>query len=143
MLASFRESDLIGRVGDHEFAVLQSRDSDERDEQGPGRLETLLDEINGGRSRGLKLRARVVSVPYVAARHKDPMDLIAEAEGLDSENGYLATLANRNRHRPIRCPPRRDLSQCLNLGSPEMAAGARRAASFLVNRSSRGASHRW
>jgi diguanylate cyclase (GGDEF)-like protein len=82
LIASFRESDLIARVGENEFAVMLSRTNADSHDQGLERLETILDEINRARPRDLQLRAQVVTLPFVATRHDEPMTLVAEAEAL-------------------------------------------------------------
>ena len=79
LLASFRESDLIARVGEYEFAVLRSRDTVESGGPEVERLETILESINADRPREKRLRAEAVVVPFVPARHVTPMALIAEA----------------------------------------------------------------
>jgi diguanylate cyclase (GGDEF)-like protein len=80
LTSSFRESDLVSRVGDDEFAVLMSRG--ELAEKNPGleRLEAILERINQDRARELHVCAKAAVVTFVPARHSSLEDLLAEAE---------------------------------------------------------------
>lgn len=80
LLASFRESDLIARVGGDEFCVLLSTGADSRLESRLQRLEEHLHRLHAERMPELRVSLGVSAVTYDPKRHSSLEELIGDAE---------------------------------------------------------------
>jgi diguanylate cyclase (GGDEF)-like protein len=80
LLSSFRESDLVARIGEDEFGVLLMGRETTWTDPALQRVEELLDDLNVYRSKELRIVAKVVSETFDPKRHGSLQDLIAAAE---------------------------------------------------------------
>lgn len=77
---AFRESDVIGRVGDTEFVALLTGSSAVELHAIRARLEEILDERNAAMCRGYDLRFSIGQIEYDLNRHPSIDELLTEAE---------------------------------------------------------------
>jgi diguanylate cyclase (GGDEF)-like protein len=80
LLSSFRESDLVARIGEDEFGVLLMGRETTWTDPALKRVGELLDDLNVYRSKELRILAKVVSETFAPSRHGSLQDLIAAAE---------------------------------------------------------------
>lgn len=80
LLGSFRESDLIGRIGQDEFGVLLMGRETTWTDPALQRVEEMLDDVNVYRSSEMKVVAKVVAESFDPRDHATLQDLIAAAE---------------------------------------------------------------
>jgi diguanylate cyclase (GGDEF)-like protein len=83
---TFRKSDIIGRMGGDEFAVLAIDATDDAGEGLTRRLHEFLDEINGLETRKYALSVSVGVAHYDPANPSSLDELIAAADTLMYEN---------------------------------------------------------
>jgi diguanylate cyclase (GGDEF)-like protein len=77
--ASFRNSDLVSRIGDNEFGVLLSRNAAVRNPS-LGRLEELLKELNSQRLPERRISVKATIATFSKDRHSSLEDLVTDAE---------------------------------------------------------------
>lgn len=77
---AFRESDVIGRLGDDEFVALLTGSSAVELSAIKARLEEILDERNATMRRGYDIRFSIGQVEYDACLHQSIDELLIEAE---------------------------------------------------------------
>ncbi|HCS42878.1 MAG TPA: GGDEF domain-containing protein [Pseudomonas sp.] len=77
---AFRESDVVGRVGGDEFAVLLTGSTAVEVAGIRARLEEMLDERNATVHRGYDIRFSIRQIEYDADFHHGVEELLAEAE---------------------------------------------------------------
>jgi diguanylate cyclase (GGDEF)-like protein len=80
LLASFRDSDLVGRVGRDEFAVLLSGATETIRNQALRRLEVELDRLNMLRPLECRFTVKLSAVTYDPVQHPSLEVLVHEAE---------------------------------------------------------------
>jgi len=80
LLSSFRESDLVARIGEGEFCVLLMGRETTWTDPALKRVRELLEDLNVYRSPELQIVAKVVSETFDVKRHGSLQDLIAAAE---------------------------------------------------------------
>lgn len=78
----FRESDVIGRMGGDEFAVLLTRSSAADSEDILQRLKQDVSDYNKKSTRGYNLEFSCGVVEYDAMKHESINDMLAEADAL-------------------------------------------------------------
>lgn len=77
---AFRESDVIGRLGDDEFVALLTGSSAVELTAIKARLEEILDERNATMRRGYDIRFSIGQVEYDACLHPAIDEMLVEAE---------------------------------------------------------------
>ena len=77
---AFRESDVIGRLGDDEFVALLTGSSAVELSAIKSRLEEILDERNATMRRGYDIRFSIGQVEYDIALHHSIDEMLIEAE---------------------------------------------------------------
>lgn len=77
---AFRESDVIGRLGDDEFVALLTGSSAVELSAIKARLEEILDERNATMRRGYDIRFSIGQVEYDIALHHSIDEMLIEAE---------------------------------------------------------------
>jgi diguanylate cyclase (GGDEF)-like protein len=82
LLQTFRESDVIGRFGGDEFAVLMTNCTEADGALALQRLQSAVDAHNRTSQRGYDLRFSVVAVSYAGTQHLSIDALLAEADAL-------------------------------------------------------------
>jgi diguanylate cyclase (GGDEF)-like protein len=80
LLSSFRESDLVARIGEGEFGVLLMGRATTWTDPALKRVRELIEDLNVYRSPELQIAAKVVSESFNPQRHGSLEDLIAGAE---------------------------------------------------------------
>ena len=80
--ASFRESDIIGRVGGDEFAVLLTKCSITDCHINVDRLQNALDDYNKKTARGYDIKFSAGFVEYDSQKHLSISDLFKDADTL-------------------------------------------------------------
>jgi diguanylate cyclase (GGDEF)-like protein len=80
LLSSFRESDLVARIGEAEFGVLLMGRETTWTDPALRRVRELLEDLNVYRAPELQISAKVVSESFNPQRHGSLEDLIAAAE---------------------------------------------------------------
>lgn len=80
LLRTFRESDVIGRFGGDEFAVLMTNCTAADGALALQRLQSAVDEHNHASRRGYDIRFSVGVIAYDGARHPSIDALLAEAD---------------------------------------------------------------
>jgi len=79
LLVAFRNSDVIGRIGEHEFGVMLTGTA-ERDARQPiRRLEEMLRDYNSQPGHSLPLDVNMAAVRYDPVHHRSVADLLAAA----------------------------------------------------------------
>ncbi|MDP3610045.1 MAG: sensor domain-containing diguanylate cyclase [Methylophilus sp.] len=76
----FRDSDVIGRIGGDEFAVLLTMTSANETEEMIHRLKTVISEYSKKASRGYNLEFSYGIAEFDSAKHDSINDLLAEAD---------------------------------------------------------------
>lgn len=79
---TFRASDVLGRIGGDEFAVLVTSVSAERTDSLIRRLEQMLERRELSTGRDYEVRFSVGAVAFDPARHRNISDLMKEADEL-------------------------------------------------------------
>lgn len=80
LVASFRECDLIGRIGGDEFCVLLSTGADSRLDSRLHRLDDHLHRLHAERMPELRVSVGVSAITYDPKRHDSIEALISDAE---------------------------------------------------------------
>jgi diguanylate cyclase (GGDEF)-like protein len=78
----FRESDVVGRMGGDEFAVLLTRSSAKDCESTLHTLRQAVTDCNNRATRGYNLEFSCGFVEYDAQKHQSIEDMLAEADSL-------------------------------------------------------------
>jgi diguanylate cyclase (GGDEF)-like protein len=78
---AFRESDVIGRLGDDEFVALLTGSAHLEATAIMARLQEILDERNSTLQRGYAIRFSVGQVEYDPQRHESIARLLVDADG--------------------------------------------------------------
>jgi diguanylate cyclase (GGDEF)-like protein len=81
LLIAFRESDVIGRLGDDEFVALLTGSAHLEATAIMARLQEILDERNSTLQRGYAIRFSVGQVEYDPQRHESIKSLLVDADG--------------------------------------------------------------
>jgi diguanylate cyclase (GGDEF)-like protein len=92
---TFRESDVLGRVGGDEFAVLLTDTGAEGLDKTLQRLQEAVDRHNQDERRGYDIIYSVGTVSFDAERHADFADLMHEADALMYARKVEARCRNR------------------------------------------------
>ncbi|UCD69624.1 MAG: sensor domain-containing diguanylate cyclase [Betaproteobacteria bacterium] len=79
---TFRESDVVGRLGGYEFAVLMTNASDTELDNAVERLEKAVDQHNKKAAQGYGIEFSFGKVTIDAAGHANVADLMVEANAL-------------------------------------------------------------
>jgi diguanylate cyclase (GGDEF)-like protein len=79
LLVAFRNSDVIGRIGEHEFGVMLTGTAEGDANQPIRRLEELLRDHNSLPGHSLPLDVDMAAVRYDPVRHRSVADLLAAA----------------------------------------------------------------
>lgn len=77
---AFRESDVIGRLGDDEFVALLTGSSAIELSAIKARIEEILDERNATMRRGYDIRFSISQIEYAPLSHDSIGDLLAAAD---------------------------------------------------------------
>ena len=79
---TFRESDVLGRVGGDEFGVFMTNVSNEEIDNALERLRDAIDKYNKDAERGYNIAFSSGKVAFDASGHADVEDLMAQADAL-------------------------------------------------------------
>lgn len=89
---TFRDSDVIGRIGGDEFAILQTKSTVKECEESLFRLQTKVTEYNEKTKRGYNIEFSVGFVEYDQDKHECIENLLTEADQLMYKNKNLNRL---------------------------------------------------
>ncbi len=100
---TFRESDVLGRMGGDEFSVLLTNVSKKELDKTLRRLQQSVETHNHESCRGYEIAYSVGAVQYDAARHTDFAQLMAEADTLMYEQKKQKHAGNSADQAPNAC----------------------------------------